>query len=448
MLLYPWMPSSTYNFKADITVGNRPFLIDWLKQYDWLCYSSILKGAFCKFCILFESPIDKGGVKGAFIKTAFCKYKKFQEQAKAHSVSSWHTFSVQSAKDFISVMDGKKTDVHQMINLSVKNATESNNLKLRSIISSIIFLGEHGLPFRGKNDDRAVFNNLLHFRVESGDKILDEHFKNSPKNATYMSHRIQNDIISIIGTVITNTILKRVKKANCFSILADETMDISGIEQLSICLRYVSYENSQPVIREDFIGFVALDHLDAKSIADKIISSLQEWDLDLNKLIGQGYDGASTMAGHISGVQKRVRDIHKKAVFIHCASHRLNLVLNELNSIPIIRNTISVIKETINFFKESAIRQKVAPSLTKLCVTRWSESHKALRKFYENFLLIIEALEHLKVNGNKESSLKAMYLLNSVNTSQFIVCLKIIAKYSAVIEPITNSLQGVNCDIL
>lgn len=52
-------------------------------------------------------------------------------------------------------MDGKKTDVHQMINLSVKNATESNNLKLRSIISSIIFLGEHGLPFRGKNDERA-----------------------------------------------------------------------------------------------------------------------------------------------------------------------------------------------------------------------------------------------------------------------------------------------------
>lgn len=86
MLLYPWMPSSTYNFKADITVGNRPFLIDWLKQYDWLCYSSILKGAFCKFCILFESPIDNGSVKGAFIKTAFCKYKKFQEQAKAHSV--------------------------------------------------------------------------------------------------------------------------------------------------------------------------------------------------------------------------------------------------------------------------------------------------------------------------------------------------------------------------
>ncbi|KAL5237883.1 hypothetical protein ACI65C_008686 [Semiaphis heraclei] len=89
----------------------------------------------------------------------------------------------------------------------------------------------------------------------------------------------------------------------------------------------------------------------------------------------------------------------------------------------------------------------VAPSLTKLCVTRWSESHKALRKYYENFLLIVEALEYLKVNANKDTSLKATCHLNSVTTSQFIVCLRIIAKYSATIEPITNSLQGINCDL-
>lgn len=30
-------------------------------------------------------------------------------------------------------------------------------------------------------------------------------------------------------------------------------------------------------------------------------------------------------------VQNRVRDNYKKAVFIHCSSHRLNSVLNELN---------------------------------------------------------------------------------------------------------------------
>jgi len=443
----PWNPCSAYNFKADIGVGKRPFLFSWLKQYDWLCYSAILKGAFCKFCVLFEPPVDKGGVQGAFIKTAFIKYKHFQAQSKIHSKCSWHIFSVQSAKEFIAIMDGKKIDVHQMLNCSIKNVIESNNRKLHSIISSIIFLGVHGIPLRGKTDDTAIFNNLLHFRVECGDAILNDHFKNSAKNASYMSHRIQNELISTIGSVICNMILKRVNEAECYSLLADETMDIAGIEQLSICLKYVTYENNQAVIKEDFVGFISLEKLDSESISNKIISNLQEWGLDLNKLVGQGYDGASTMAGHVSGVQKKIRDKYKKAVFVHCASHRLNLVLNELNSVPCIRNTIGIVKETINFFKESSLRRIVAPSLTKLCVTRWSESHKAIRKYYENFLLIVEALEYLKLNGNKDTSLKATCHLNSVTTSQFIVCLRIIAKYSATIEPITNSLQGVNCDL-
>jgi len=182
---------------------------------------------------------------------------------------------------------------------------------------------------------------------------LNDHFKNSAKNASYMSHRIQNELISIIGSVICNIILKCIKEAECYSILVDETMDIAGIEQLSICIKYVTYENNQTVVKKDFVGFISLEKLDSESISNKIISSLQEWGLDLNKLVGQGYAGASTMAGHVSGVQKRIRDKYKKPVFVHYASHRLNLVLNELNSVPCIRNTIGIIKETSNSCSKS-----------------------------------------------------------------------------------------------
>lgn len=104
-LMSPWMPCSAYDFKADIVVGNRPFL---LKQNDWLCYSAIFKGAFCKFCVLFKPPLDRGGVQGGFIKTAFVKYKHFQTQSKIHLKSAWHIFSWQNAKDFIKIMEGKK----------------------------------------------------------------------------------------------------------------------------------------------------------------------------------------------------------------------------------------------------------------------------------------------------------------------------------------------------
>lgn len=53
------------------------------------------------------------------------------------------------------------------------------------------------------------------------------------------------------------------------------SMNILGIEQLLICSRNVYYENNQAVIREDFLGFIALEMLNAEIISNNIISSLQ-----------------------------------------------------------------------------------------------------------------------------------------------------------------------------
>ena len=43
----------------------------------------------------------------------------------------------------------------------------------------------------------------------------------------------------------------------------------------------------------------------------------------------QTYDGASVMSGHIGGVQTLMRQQYPFAYFVHCAAHRLNLVLSQ-----------------------------------------------------------------------------------------------------------------------
>lgn len=62
--------------------------------------------------------------------------------------------------------------------------------------------------------------------------MLNDNFKNSAINASFMSHRIKNELIRVIGSVICNMILKRVQEAECYSIFVDETMNIVGIQQL------------------------------------------------------------------------------------------------------------------------------------------------------------------------------------------------------------------------
>ena len=114
-------------------------------------------------------------------------------------------------------------------------------------------MGRRGLPFRGENDNCSQlksgeysvdcgignFEGLLKFGLRRCDQVLLDHCSNLSKNATYFSSEVQNEIIDCCGEQITEKIIKKVKKARFFSILADEAMDASKKEQLSLVLRYV-----------------------------------------------------------------------------------------------------------------------------------------------------------------------------------------------------------------
>ena len=56
-------------------------------------------------------------------------------------------------------------------------------------------------------------------------------FEKGKKNATYQSVQIQNEIIFLCGTTKKESIVNKVKEACTYSLLADETADISGKEQ-------------------------------------------------------------------------------------------------------------------------------------------------------------------------------------------------------------------------
>jgi len=120
---------------------------------------------------------------------------------------------------------------------------------LTPIIKTIIFCGRNNLALREHRDDglnpetaiignEGVFIRLLAFRVDSGDQILAEHLKTSNKNATMISKTIQNELINILHQVVVEGIVNNIKNNIYFSILCDETTDVSTQEQMSISIRY------------------------------------------------------------------------------------------------------------------------------------------------------------------------------------------------------------------
>ncbi|XP_025423131.1 uncharacterized protein LOC112692619 [Sipha flava] len=281
LLRNPWVPNTTYDFKSDLKSGRtRAFRHQWLQENgSWLTYSALegVKGAFCRICVLIKPSIHRG-VQGGFIIKPFTKYKDFHASSKIHLSSNWHTESMSRAKDFMDIMNCKKISVIEQVNSGLHKEIETNRLKLKSIISTILFCETHHFPLRGKKSDSGVYHDLLNFHIESGDEILKDHFLTNSK------------------------------------------------------------------IREEFLGYLPLDKLDVESDATKILSFMEDSNLNLSKFCRQGYDGYATMAGKVGGLAKLIRDRYNKALYFHCASHRLNLVINDLNKIMVIRNTIGTIK--------------------------------------------------------------------------------------------------------
>lgn len=282
-------------------------------------------------------------------------------------------------------------------------------------------------------------------QIESGNKQLQEHLELGKKNAQYLSPRIQNEIINLCGAVVRDLVVYEVKKADGYSILADETADISGKEQLSTGVRF--YDEKKGLVREEFLGFSELFGMDAKAISTAIDNCIQSWELDPDKCVGQGYDGCSSMAGVHNGVHKKLLKKYRKALYYHCASHRLNLVVNDLNKVIQVKNTVATIKSVITFFRESPLRRKYAPNIPALSETRWSQRHKSIRLFSSNFEGVMDALDTLSVKGNRKTRAAADVLYCAASKPEFIICVFMIAKYSLLLEPVVNALQAKSLDL-
>ena len=95
-----------------------------------------------------------------------------------------------------------------------------------------------------------------------------------PRNATYKSKTIQNQIIGVLKDYVQEKIVNEVKKTKYFSVMADEAGDISGKQQMAFILRHLNSEN---VIKEEFLSFIHCeDGTSGQAISEYLIKTVQE----------------------------------------------------------------------------------------------------------------------------------------------------------------------------
>jgi hypothetical protein len=146
----------------------------------------------------------------------------------------------------------------------------------------------------------GIFLSILAL-VAKHDQIVARKIRNGPSNAKYTHHTVQNALISIMAEMVLQEIAAEVASAQYFSILADESKDLSKKEQVSVVIRYL-YNGS---VYEEFIGLAEAHRLNAEGLTHTIVSLVNKLSvlsgncILLRNCIGQGYDGASVVAGHL-----------------------------------------------------------------------------------------------------------------------------------------------------
>lgn len=463
-----WSPNQNYQFPPTVQAGRqRRFQHEYLDQFKpWLCWSDYKKGAFCSVCVLFAGEYaGKGSHEKLqiFVNKPFNKYKDAKQDFKKHKEHTYHKHNSSRAENFLLSYSGKCVDVTQQLHTGWNNQIRENRKRLIPIIETVHFCGRQGISLRAHRDSGPLsleeppsndgnFRAALRFKLLAGDDNLRAHITTCGRNASYLSWKIQNDIISTTGRLIRLSIIADVNNAHCFSVLSDATTDVSIKEQMCIVLRYVKDGN----IHEDFVGFNDLQESTGRAIANNIMRTLTEFGLDLRKLRGQGYDGCATMRGHNNGVQACVRESYPLAVYTHCASHVLNLVIVHASKFQDIANCVATIKEITNFIRGSAKRMNKMNeilenghiTLGKLCETRWVELHESLINFQSLYPIVQDVLEDISQWPDNTASGKATQFLAAMIRPHFVISLCICSRFSGLLRPISKSLQDPTQDLI
>uniref|UniRef100_H3AKX0 HAT C-terminal dimerisation domain-containing protein n=1 Tax=Latimeria chalumnae TaxID=7897 RepID=H3AKX0_LATCH len=149
-----------------------------------------------------------------------------------------------------------------------------------------------------------------------------------------------------------------------YTIMTDETREISNREQSVICIRWVDDYN----VREDPIGLNEIPSQDAQTITNVLKDALTRCGTPLANCRGQAYDGGSNVSGKLNGVATKLKKEVPNAIYVHCLSHCLNFAVQGICKTQKTGSTENpnLIHEALAFMHEVAKLIRLSPK--KHCI--------------------------------------------------------------------------------
>lgn len=132
-------------------------------------------------------------------------------------------------------------------------------------------------------------------------------------NARYRSHAIIGEFLKVLAAIVEEQ-FSALKCSKFFSLLTDESTDISVTKQLVLVARYQTGKE----VRTAFVDIQDIVDGTTSTIVKGIHSFIANRSLDIDRLRGFASDGASVMVGCHNGVATQLKQCCPALVSIHC----------------------------------------------------------------------------------------------------------------------------------
>ena len=345
--------------------------------------------------------------------------------------------------------DHSKTDKHRRATVTSKcsqkitekfgsKSENDSEATKKAEIRTALYIAEHG--------SNAAVDHLgeLISTLDRNSTVL----KNLKLHRTKCSGLINH----VIGPILHEELLNDVGDSY-FSLILDESTDVSTTQCLGVMIRYFSKKMKKVVT--SMYRLIELEATSANAILEAVLQALDVDKLQVSRLLGIGVDGASAMVGRHHSVSSMLKDRVPHLVVVRCICHSLHLAASNA-SVVLPRHLDYMIRETYNWFSCSAKRQREyariyaamndgqrGAKIPKVASTRWLSRGDAVAKVLQQY----EELQlTFQLAKDKERCFQADQLWRMYEDKQNLLYLSFMCTQLSALNRINRIFQSANPD--
>ena len=270
-----------------------------------------------------------------------------------------------------------------------------------------------------------LFLNITQGLEELKDLRVDAH-------TTYTHSDSIHDFQESLACVISDDLLAKLRAADFFSIMLDESTDVSVDKTLIIYIRVLA----RGQVETHFLEVTHIEQGTAAVLLEVLMGVLEKNALPLRKMAGIATDGAAAMTGCRSGLTTRLKQLNPYLVATHCIAHRLALASSQAaHTVPFLRRYQEIFDALFKYFHYSSnhlsklkaiqrVLNEAELTMKVISDTRWLSFHGAVSAVLECLGSLNTCLvENSSERGNPAASglLKAIARFDFIATTHFLV---------------------------